>query len=95
MHEILYPLPRNIMAIIHIIPLNLFIILNNSEDITSVSLLVDSFAGSQLQIPGLILSSSNCLCGALHVLSAAVWVSSRFSGFLSPPKNMLTEVNWL
>lgn len=39
---------------------------------------------------GLILSSGYCQCGILHVLSMFMgsWVSTRFSGFPPPSKDM-------
>lgn len=41
------------------------------------------------RVPGLILSSGYCRSGVLHVLLMSLWVSSGFSGFVLPPKNML------
>lgn len=40
------------------------------------------------RVPSSIINVGPCLCGvSLHVLLMSAWVSSRFSSFLTPPKN--------
>lgn len=45
------------------------------------------------RVPSSIMSSDYYLCGVLQVLPEFVWVSSKFSDFLPPPKDLLES--WL
>lgn len=55
---------------------------------------VGSVAASQLQGPGLILSSGySCCCSVLNVFLVSSWVSFRFTGFF--PLSKTTQVGGL